>query len=248
MSNPVFGKPWTREDDAKLAAVYSAGGIRAAASAFPERTRNGIYHRYYRTQKARVRLPWSTDDDDRLKAMWGAAESIDVIAEAIGRTEIATYWRAGKLGLRDRIPPGWEYLTSAAERAGFTSCQLRRVLKLHGKEVRRAFARPTEPRGKRRRRTHFQIVWADDVDEAVKAFVTKDTIEVAARRAGVSSETLRRRLRAIGVKPPRFHHRWLVTPEQTDRALAMVLVRTPLAGRRGSRCEYVEPEMARKAA
>jgi len=90
-------------------------------------------------------------------------------------------------------------------------------------------------------------VWADDVDEAIASHLGKETLEMAAKRRGVVSETLRRRLRALGIKPPKFHHRWLVTDEQVERALSLVLVRRSFHGG-GSKCTFVEPEKARKAA
>lgn len=53
--------------------------------------------------------PWDQSQDDRLTAMWAAAEPLGLIALRLGRTSSAVANRANRLGLARRVDPvrGW---------------------------------------------------------------------------------------------------------------------------------------------
>ena len=224
----IKGSPWTAEENALLASAYAAGGIAAATAALPHRSVAAIYHRTQRAQLACRRRRWTAQDDARLRSLWSGDATLREVARGLGRSEATTYWRAQKIGLPLGVPAGWEYLHHAAKRTGYTSSQLRAILSDAGAPVRQILARPSKRRGKARgrgRRRFYGMVWPADVDIAVADWLARDTIEGQAKRAGVSSETLRRRLKAIGEQAPKRKHRWRVTDEQAERALGAKLVR-----------------------
>lgn len=224
----IKGELWTAAELRLLTVCYQYGGIAAARAALPHRSVASLYHKTYRARLAQRRRRWAALDDAKLRKLWSGELSLADIARALGRSEITTYWRAGKIGLPRGVQPGWEYLSAAAERTGYGTTQLRAILKAAGVALRPVIARPSQRRGKRKgRRKTFHMVWAEDVTLAVADRLERETVQMASQRVGVSSETLRRRLRALGVKPPRKKKaRWLVSEEQVARALAAKLVRT----------------------
>lgn len=157
---------------------------------------------------------WKEKDDKRLRFLWGAGHSVAQIAAKLGRTPTGTYCRARRLGLECGAPQGWEGLTAAARRCGFsTTEQLRAVLAWAGVPVHRALTRPSE------RAWHRHIVETDAVDEAVRRWTAAEPLERAARRRGMCGHTLRRRLARIGILPPGRKRRLRVTDEQVEHAL-----------------------------
>ena len=149
--------------------------------------------------------PWTKEDDDRLREMWGVMP-LDRISGAMGRTECALYQRAtSDLGLPAGCPDGWEFLSHAAERAGYTVATLRKVLLEADVQIMESYTPRTgcyAAKGKRRK-TRAQIVWRDAVDLAVKERCEKDMLHSAAMQRGMSDEKLRAILTAYGVEAPK---------------------------------------------
>lgn len=166
--------------------------------------------RYYRR--------WSPRDDERLRLAWGDG-SLAAIAKSLGRTEIATYWRARKLGLTNSPPQGLEYLTAAADRTGFETSPLRRILRAAGVALQPAMSRPgVVARGSGPRRgLHYHLVEPGAVDDAVAAWARQESVEEAASRRGVSGDVLRRLLLKAGHTPPRRRKaRWRIPSRLAD--------------------------------
>lgn len=206
-------EPWDEVDDARLADVYAVGGIASAVEAFPSRSISSLYHRARRLGLHRRRR-WTPGDDLSLEALWGEGLRLSAIAKALGRTPATCYWRAQKLGLPLGCPEGFEYLSHAAERAGFSTRRLVQILRAEGFKVRTALARPRPGESRR-----FHIVSPEDVDSAVAAYVKTETPEEAARRRGICADRLRARLARIGVQnAPGTRKRMRVTDAQVEAA------------------------------
>ena len=205
---------WTAAEDDCLREAYLQGGIDLARRALPGRSVVSLYHRARRLGLSRRRR-WTRGDDLTLEALWGEGLRLTGIAKALGRTPATVYWRAQKLGLPLGVPDGFEYLSKAAERTGFTTGQLARLMRAAGKKIRTALARTAALPASRR--MHF--VWPEDVDAAVAAWARTETPQEAARRLGIDPDALRRRLARIGIEnKPGTRKRLRVTDEQIARA------------------------------
>jgi hypothetical protein len=205
--------PWTPDEDARLRSTYPAGGLALAMAEIPGRSESSIFHRARRLGLNRRRR-WTPGDDLTLEALWGEGLRLSAIAKTLQRTQATVYWRAQKLGLPLGCPEGFEYLSHAAERAGFSTGRLVQILRSHGFKVRAALARP---RGVETRR--FHVVAPEDVDAAVAAYVQTETPQEAARRRGINADRLRARLARIGIaNEPGERKRMRVTDAQVEAA------------------------------
>jgi hypothetical protein len=221
---------WTETEDATLRASFAAGGIAAARTALPDRTKSALYG-HARRLGLRRRRRWSLEDDARLRRLWDAELDLPDIAARLARTPITTYWRAQKLGLPLGCPTGWESLNVAAERTGYETSQLRRILSAHGAVIRRAVTRESKPRGRavgtKNARRLRHIVARGEVDAAVAAWLETEPVETAARRLGWCGETLARRLKLIGVEGPgKARAHWRVRAEEVEAAARVQLAKT----------------------
>ncbi len=212
--------PWTSREDAIFSAAYSQGGISAAAAALPNRSENAIKHRAGRLGLQRRRR-WTAADDQTLRDGWELGWRVSIIAKHLGRTKAATYKRAQDIGLPLGVPDGWEHLSAAAERTGYATQQLRRILRWAGVHMRNALSRPCRSRSGRRQ----WIVEPEVVDEAVARWHATEPVTTAARRVGVGDELLRGRLLRLGLRRPGGKQHLRVTQVQVAAALAL--------GRRG---------------
>lgn len=215
----MSGKLWTASEDATLRAVYLASGIAGAAAALG-RTRSSVIGRAYKLNLDKKRR-WSDVEDAKLRMLWDGETPIAEMAATLDRTEHAVYFRAHALDLPLGAPEGWEHLTHAAERAGYTTAVLRKILRANGVVPRLSIS----PRAGRvlRSKHRVYIVWPHDVDDAVRAWMDTETVNAAARRAGMCRESLKRRLEAVGVKRRKNHRRykhWRVSAADVERALA----------------------------
>jgi hypothetical protein len=207
---------WTEEEKRTLVDAYQRGGIAAAMRALPHRSKSSLFHAAKRAGASR-RPRWTPREDERLRIEWGSL-SMKELVRAFGRPRDGIYMRARDLGLPVGAPPGTEYLSHAAKRAGYCTTQLRRILRWAGVSVRESYSRT---HGRRR---SFHIVDPLDVDDALEAWHKTETLESAARRIGVSSETIYRRLRESGVEPrkatkrPKAHYR--VATSDIDAAMS----------------------------
>lgn len=127
---------------------------------------------------------WTPQDDRTLRFEWGSL-GLTALSKTLGRTPIATYYRARHLGLKAGCPDHGEYISHAAKRTGFSVSQLRGILHSQGMRPRPAMAAP-------HRRGAWNMQWVDplDVDDAVAAFMAMETPQAAARRCGVSPELI----------------------------------------------------------
>lgn len=216
-------RPWTRAEDEALRAAYAAGGIKTATVALVSRSTNAIFRRSQRLRVMRRRR-WAKEDDRRLRALWSGEWTLRSIAMQLHRSELTTYWRAQKLGLRLGCPPGWERISHAAARAGYGTGQLRTILRWADVDIHRAITRPTKRRGRRTSGGLSWIVWPADVDLAVERWIEAEPLETAARRVGTTSSRLRHRLLLMGAEPPKKRKaRWRVTSEQVEAAMRIVV-------------------------
>lgn len=207
---------WSPQEESLLRSVYKSGGYRAALAALPHRSRNAIFKRASALGVLTHR-PWKAEDDARLRCMWRNGDlQLRSIARVLDRTPHAVHRRARHLKLPPLLPPGFEHLTHSARRTGFAVESLRRILKWAEVKVHLCFAIP----GKKH--TRYRYVWPGDVDDAITHWHETEPLLRAARRVGVSAETLRRALVAIGVKEPkrRFRHHWRVHNDDVARAMA----------------------------
>lgn len=218
--------PWSPAELEALRVVYSDGGIESAEVALPGRSRASIYHQAARMGLTRRRR-WTVEEDSRLRRLWDAETPLAQIAARLERTATATYWRAQQLGLPLGCPDGWEYLTTAAERTGFDTTTLRRILRWAGVSIHRSLSAP----GRRRRgvagiRCDRHVVAPGEVDVAIEQWMETEPLERAAERLGVCRQTLARRLEAVGIgRQARRKAHWRVSPEQIAAALAARPVR-----------------------
>jgi|HubBroStandDraft_4_1064222.scaffolds.fasta_scaffold168925_3 hypothetical protein len=209
-----LGTPWTAEDRRVLRDSYLAGGISAARAALPDRTEMAIYHVAQKMKLVRRRR-WTRADDRELADLWGEM-SVAKTAKRIGRTVLATYFRAQHLKLPLGVTQGREYLTTSANRLGFDVSQLRQILAWAGVRILSSMGRPTGAK-----RT-YHVVDKFDATDAVERWLKTETIESAARARGVCAEVLRGILLAAGEKPPRKKKKhWRVPTETLDRLMAL---------------------------
>lgn len=155
---------------------------------------------------------WTREDHKRLEQNWGDL-NLSSLAKLLGRTELTVYWKARQRGLPCGCPDGFEYLTAAAQRTGYCTATLRRILATGGVKLRLSISRPPRPgRG-------FHIVDSFDCDRAVEAWLLCEDVRAIAERHNVSDNTLHRLLREAGLKPPvQKRARWRV-PTTTAEAL-----------------------------
>jgi predicted DNA-binding protein (UPF0251 family) len=168
----------------------------------------------------RHRHHWTEHEDAMLRIHWGT-KPVANVASIIGRTPIATYLRAGKLGIGAGCPQGFEYLYTAAERHGVDTKTMRRILRWAHVHIWPASVHPG-PKSTGRR----HVVEPSDVDEAVSRWREHETPKQAADRTGYDQHTMRRILRtaiASGEIPdtdPASGKHWLIHRDVVDALVA----------------------------
>lgn len=213
----TWAATWSPKEDAVIRARYLSDRCAPIALELG-RTPTAVFHRARRLGMTKNRR-WTPADDAALRYAWGEG-TLRQIATKLGHTPLSTYWRAQKLGLGLGCPDGYEYLSHAAERAGYTATQLRRILAWAGVKVRRSMSRNV--RGGR----VPHIVVPFDVDDAVSRWHATETVEHAARRYGAHGDLVRRwlaRAIAAGVRvppKPRSKAHWRVPSETIDAVVA----------------------------
>lgn len=215
------GPSWTPEQDATVRAHYRRWPVEVVAGAVG-RAISAVRKRAIVLGVAKRRA-WTAADDRRLALLWECPDSLRSIAAALRRTEKTTYWRVQQLGLALGPPQGYEYLTAAADRTGYETEQLRRILDWASVKIRPVRARPSRRRGAHtgtRRRMFF--VEIDAVDEAIAKWHRTENVAAAARDRGIGGDVLRAWLRLAGVpdeKRARKQH-WRVESAVIDRVVA----------------------------
>ena len=161
--------------------------------------------------------PWSPADLLTLAALWGApGHSLATLARRFARTPYAVYCAAARAGLPLGCPEGWESLAAAARRTGMVPRALASALAAAG-------VRPStgwrNPMGAARGMGANRVVMVAEVDRAVESWLARESVEEAARRAGVGATVLRRWLRRAGVEEPRRGAHWRVGEGEVAAAL-----------------------------
>lgn len=172
--------------------------------------------------KLRQNQPWTETDDNRLRYLWGSA-TVESIAQTLGRTDAAVYWRAKVLDLGLGCPHGFTYLGRLAEDVGFSRETTRMILRWAGVRLRQGPKNPSSVvRGKGPEpRYATWIVEHSEGLEAVERFLAHETLNAAAERCGLSSETLGRWLVEDGRSgaKPKGKRRWYVSREVVDEVV-----------------------------
>lgn len=162
----------------------------------------------------RSRRRWLRSDDRRLMMLWDEV-SLSTAAKLIGRSEVAIYSRANRLGFPLGVQPGFESLAHAARRCGFSIPITRNILLADGVEPRKRMSLPNHDRVK------FQpMQWETaKVDAAMAAWLATATVEEAARDRGLTPSVLRRWLIVAGVRSS-GRRCWRVPTKVVDRVVA----------------------------
>lgn len=137
---------------------------------------------------------WTKAEEDELRWVWGA-KTVATIAAQLDRTQRAVVTKARRLGLGIGVPNGWEYLTAAAQRAGYEVVQLRRILAFANVRIR--------PSASMAKTGRYSVVDPDAVDRAVALWLSTETITEAARSRGLSRASLEKVVRARLPSPPK---------------------------------------------
>ncbi len=212
-------QPWSRAENALICGLYQTAGVTALLPLLPRRNVATIRKQ---AQKLGVttRALWSPAEEKRFTGWWQAGHSIEWMAAKLKRSPNALYVKATKLGILG-VPQGYETLTKATRRTGFTSVPRMKAL-LRWAGVRMHLSR-TFPRAchKGLYKTHF--VDPFDVDEAVRRWLRLETVAYAAESRGIPHSTLYQWLVEDGVVhkvsgPCRRHHRF--EAEVIDRVVA----------------------------
>ena len=215
----MTSSPWTEAQDQSLRDHYVKGGTKAV-SKLTGKTAAAIHQRSRRIGCPRFRR-WTEKEDEHLRMDWGST-AFSEICRTMGRTKQGVYYRAQELGLTGHAPQGYEFLTQAAIRTGFDWKSLRVILAASGFKVRPVTTRPVKGRGDRR---HW-LVDVTEVDDAVEAWLATETPCGAARRIGISADTLLKWLKAAGSVRPKEKARgtpWRVPTAEIDRVVALHL-------------------------
>lgn len=199
--------PWTPAEEAVLVEAYQRGGLAAARAALPDRSPSALFHRAARLG-AKRRRRWTSREVEDLREFWAEGVSLETIASRLGRTRATIYVHAQALGLTSQVPPGFERLSAAATRTGYTTGQLARIMRWAGKRIRAVIARP----GPRKTGHRYRMVDTIALEDALAAWHRTETAQAAARRLGISGDRLRARLARIG-KPTAVREHRRITPE-----------------------------------
>jgi len=206
---------WSPEEDAILRAGYTGRG---GAQRVADQLGRSVKSVMWRAGKLGIstHARWTADQDRRLRNLWGE-KTIPEIGKLLDRTPIGVWERAKKVGLPIGCPEGCEYLTVAAERVGFSDWGVRKICKRAGVRIRQAMSL-----GRTEGKYTRLVVDSFELDEAVKAYLDTETVNEAARRLGIGSHTLTRRLLAadgVPPKPKRRKKHWRLPSAVIDRAI-----------------------------
>lgn len=200
---------WSADDEARLKAAYLRGGMKEAMAEFPGKRMRGLHQKLTRMGVAGNKQ-MSDDEAELVRKMWGTVP-LREISRALGRAEshvlnVVKF----RLGLKVAVPPGWEYLSAAAARAGFDIESLKNVLR-HYRVPMQGTACASGVR-----KSHRTIVESSEVDRAVRGWLRLETLKDAAARHGLFDGQLRRWMVDAGYQAPPPGRRWRMAPEQFD--------------------------------
>jgi phage antirepressor YoqD-like protein len=186
MRPAAFDRPWTPSEKRMLRRVYPTG-VAAAVKALPGRSLVAVQCMAKKLGvHARIRTTWTDEESETLRRMWGW-EPIYTISRALNKTPKAIFYRSVILGLRLVVPEGYDFVTNAAERAGFSVKAFQRIMRIYRVPVRAHYGR-TRERGKRC--YHHHIVDLERADEAVAKFMKTENLRQAAKARGLDTRRL----------------------------------------------------------
>jgi len=195
LGNPAFGRPWTKEEEERLASIYLEADLPSLLAAFPDRSESSIRNRAYRL-RALKRAPWTERDDNNLRMLWGYS-TVPNIARTLERSEESVCYRARKLGLGSHgCPTGFVHVSKAARDFGYNLIQLKQILRWAGVRTLPSFSRPK----RRGTKYHHHVVDPHLVKEAVERWLSCETLESGCRRHNVGWSTMKRWLKEEGVE------------------------------------------------
>ena len=140
---------------------------------------------------------WTEEDDRQLAAEWRPTD-ISHTARMLRRSVFAVMYRAKALDMVDHrgCPRGYEYLSDAERRLGFSEAELKTIIRYAGIKPIRAIT----AHGKKIKRTH--IYDADRLTEVVDAWLSTVRVGDFAREHVMEMKTLRRWLSIRGIEKP----------------------------------------------
>jgi hypothetical protein len=203
---------WTPAEDAILRAAWDRGPLLYPVDGLTHRSRWSLWRRVHTLGLKPHKPYWTAAEDAQLRELWNSGDRIVEIAKAMDRPEAGIYERAQKIGLQLGCPPGFEYLSAAAKRAGVATSQLRERMKQAGLPIHVATTKRRGYHGRKRR--HF--VDPVDVDAAMAKWNEAETVSSVARRLGLCAWTLSRKLRAVGCGSSRTHNRQQIRVTEAD--------------------------------
>lgn len=186
---------------------------------------------------------WTHRESSVVRLGWGHVP-ISHIAKQIDRTPRSVYRHAVEaLGLDAGCPQGFEYVSHAARRTGFSRGTMNRILAWAHVKVRAAASMPGS-------KGHERIVEPSSVDGAVARWCATETLVQAGVRLGYSAFTIGRVLKSaasrdeIALPPHERGKQWRIERSLTDLAFGRHMAREGVihAARRIS----VAPETMRR--
>lgn len=187
-------RPWDADEEATIRRLYP-GDIAATCAALPHRTRHSILRKAQTMGVHNLtcrRTPWSKEEDQRLRTLWALGLSLRRISDRMGRNQQGIAKHVERLGLPLGVPRGYESITESCKRVGFHGCTMWTILRWAA--VVTTAVRAKKPQGKFRR----YYVDPFDVDEAVKKWLSTETIAGAATSRDIPRSTLRKWLLCAG--------------------------------------------------
>lgn len=213
------GRAWTKQDLAMLEAIYPINGAAFVAATLGRTL--GATKRRAQAIGFGTKRRWTEIEDQRLRRLL-AESGIRRTARLLSRTKRSVYSRAKALGLELGCPRGYEYIATAAERAGYAPQTLWKILRWAGVRTQLSLADPSIRRKTKKGR--FYIVDEFDVDNAVSKWLATETPTMAARRLGCDYRRVVSALLASGLplpaRPPGHQH-WRIPSVIVEEALAM---------------------------
>ena len=105
--NLLRDRLWTAEEESLLRMLWSSSSRGTLRAAFPEKSWHALEHKARHIGLKRPRVNWNpgcgprwtAEDNRRLKDLYASEDSIDKIAEKLGRSECAVVARAHIIGV-----------------------------------------------------------------------------------------------------------------------------------------------------
>lgn len=215
------GCRWTEEHDAILRDLYPRVRGPAKVAAATGHTVNAVRLRaaYLGVRAKRQNRPWTAREDRLLTIEWGDVGARVLRSKFPGRSWVAIVHRAQRLGLGSPAQ-GHVSIARAAAVCGYPHLTMEKIIRTQGVVVHH------HPGGMLagKRVCPRYLVDLDEVRDAVVRYLaadTKETLEQAAVRVGLTPRQVKDRLHRAGLLPRRGRGYVVrVEPADVDRAVA----------------------------